>query len=48
MIDLFQARRESHEARELGHEFKIQEGGVSLEVPRVEARHSIPVAMHPG
>ena len=38
MIDLFQARRESHEARELGHEFKIQEGGVSLEVPRVEGQ----------
>lgn len=42
MIDLFQARRESHEARELGHEFKIQEGGVSLEVPRVEGQAFYP------
>ena len=42
MIDLFQARRESHEARELGHEFKIQEGGVSLEVPRVEGQALYP------
>ena len=42
MIDLFQARRESHEAREMGHEFKIQEGGVSLEVPRVEGQAFYP------
>ena len=42
MIDLFQARRESHEARELGHDFKIQEGGVSLEVPRVEGQAFYP------